>query len=234
MVFLCPEGGGFHDPGALFAQRCGLFLLRSWCADGHHFLRSHRGAKRWVRVLNDAYRKVIWQCNHKFDGQKCASPTLTEDEIKELFLWAANQVIDQKEQFIAIYKQVLSRSLDTTALESELSDLEAEINIAAELIDECIKENAHVAIDQAEYQKRYDGLVARFDKAKARHAEVTDLIAECTARRHQIETYLRELRNREPLTGFRETDWLAMVDYITVHSKKDIRVTFRDGTEIKA
>ena len=181
-----------------------------------------------------SYRKVIWQCNHKFDGQKCATPTLTEDEIKGLFLRAANQVIDQKEQFIAIYEQVLSRSLDTTALESELSDLEAEINIAAELIEECIKENAHVALDQAEYQKRYDGLVARFDKAKARHAEVTDLIAERMARKHQIEAYLKNLRSREPLTEFRETDWLAMVDYITVHSKKDIRMTFKDGTEIKA
>ena len=123
---------------------------------------------------------------------------------------------------------------DTTALESELSDLEAEINIAAELIEECIKENAHVALDQAEYQKRYDGLVSRFDKAKARHTEVTDLIAERMARKHQIESYLNELRNREPLTEFRETDWLAMVDFITVHSKKDIRVTFKDGTEIKA
>lgn len=90
-----------------------------------------------------------------------------ENEIKELFLRAANQVIDQKEQFIATYEQVLSRSLDTTALESELSDLEAEINIAAELIEECIKENAHVALDQDEYQKRYDALVARFDKAKS-------------------------------------------------------------------
>ena len=199
-----------------------IFSSKVKCGD----CGSWYGPKVWHS--NDAYREVIWQCNHKFDGQKCATPTLTEDEIKELFLWAANQVIDQKEQLIAIYKQVLSRSLDTMALESELSDLEAEINIAAELIDECIKENAHVAIDQAEYQKRYDGLVARFDKAKARHTEVTDLIAECTARRHQIETYLRELRNREPLTEFRETDWLAMVDYITVHSKKDIRVTFKE------
>ena len=138
------------------------------------------------------------------------------------------------EQFIAIYDQVLSRSLNTTALESELSDLEAEINIAAELIEDCIKENAHVALDQAEYQKRYDGLVSRFDKANARHTEITDLIAERMARKHQIESYLKELRSREPLTEFRETDWLAMVDYIAVHSKKDIRVTFKDGTEIKA
>ena len=168
------------------------------------------------------------------DSNVKVTPTLTEDEIKGLFLRAANQVIDQKEQFIAIYEQVLSRSLDTTALEGELSDLEAEINIAAELIEECIKENAHIALDQDEYQKRYDALVIRFDKAKARHTEVTDLITERMARKHLIETYLKNLRSREPLTEFRETDWLAMVDYITVHSKKDIRVTFKDGTEIKA
>lgn len=150
-----------------------------------------------------------------------------------MFLRAANQVIDHKEQFITIYEQVLSRNLDITALESELSDLEAEINIAAELIEECIKENAHVALDQANYQKRYDALVARFDKAKARHIEVTDLIAERMARNHQIETYLKNLRSREPLTEFRDADWLAMIDYITVHNKDDIRVTFKDGTEIK-
>lgn len=205
-----------------------IFSSKVKCGD----CGSWYGPKVWHS--NDTYRKVIWQCNHKFDGQKCATPTLTEDEIKELFLRAANQVIDQKEQFIAIYDQVLSRSLDTTALESELSDLEAEINIAAELIEDCIKENAHVALDQDEYQKRYDALVARFDKAKARHTEVTDLIAERMARKHQIEAYLKNLRSREPLTEFRETDWLAMVDYIAVHSKNDIRVTFKDGNEIKA
>ena len=121
-----------------------IFSSKIKCAD----CGSWYGPKVWHS--NDAYRKVIWQCNHKFEGQKCGTPTLTEDKIKELFLRAANQVIDQKEQFIAIYEQVLMKSLDTTALEGELSELEAEINIAAELIEECIKENAHVALDQAE------------------------------------------------------------------------------------
>lgn len=204
-----------------------IFSSKIKCGD----CGSWYGPKVWHS--NDAYRKTIWQCNHKFDGQKCATPTLTEEEIKELFLRAANQVIDQKDQFISVYEQVLSKSLDTRSLERELSELEAEINIAAELIEECIKENSHVALDQAGYQKRYDALVARFDKAKARHAEVTDLITEHTARKHQIETYLQELRDREPLTEFRETDWLAMVDYTTVHSRDDIRVTFKDGMEIK-
>ena len=97
-----------------------------------------------------------------------------------------------------------------------------------------IVSNNRFANVKVSYQKRYDGLVARFDKAKARHTEVTELIAERTARRHQIETYLQELWSRKPLTEFRDSDWLAMVDYITVHSKIDIRVTFKDGTEIKA
>ena len=205
-----------------------IFSSKVKCGD----CGSWYGPKVWHS--NDPYRKVIWQCNHKFEGQKCTTPTFTEDEIKELFLRAANQVIDQKEQFISVYEQVLAKSLNTTALEYELSKLEAEINIAAELIEECIRENAHVALDQAEYQKRYDGLVARFDKAKAKHIELIDIIAEHTIRKHQIESYLKELRDREPLTEFRDSDWLAMVDFITIHNIDDIQVTFKDGTEIKA
>lgn len=112
--------------------------------------------------------------------------------------------------------------------------METKIKIATDLIEKCIKENAHIALDQTDYQKRYDGLVARFDKTKARHAEVIDLIAEGTARRHQIEIYLQELRGRELLTEFRYADWLAIIEYITIHNKDTIWVTFKDGTEIKA
>lgn len=69
-----------------------------------------------------------------------------------------------------------------------------------------------------------------FDQAKT---EVIDTITESMARKHQIETYLKNLRNCEPLTEFRKTDWLTMVDYITIHSQKDIRGIFKDGTQIK-
>ena len=206
-----------------------IFSSKIKCAD----CGSWYGPKVW-HSNNSSYRKTVWQCNHKFDEHKCTTPNFAEDEIKEIFLRAANRVIDQKEEFIAVYEQVLSKSLDTSALESELAELGTEINIAAELVEECIRENAHVALDQAEYQTRYDALVALYDKAKARHTEVTDLITERTARRHQIETYLDELRKRDALTEFRDIDWLAMVDFITVHTKDDITVTFKDGTEIKA
>ena len=99
----------------------------------------------------------------------------------------------------------------------------------------CIRDrNAHVALDQADYQQRYDALAARFDKAKSRLTEISDMIVERLARKHQVEMYLQELRERDLITEFHDADWLSMVDYMTVYSKKDIRVKFKDGTEIKA
>ena len=60
---------------------------------------------------------------------------------------------------------MLEPHLATDDLQQELDGLDAEINVAAGLIEDCIKENAHVALDQAEYQRRYDALVDRFDTA---------------------------------------------------------------------
>lgn len=68
---------------------------------------------------------------------------------------------------------------------------------------------------------------------KQRHSEVESLILERTSRRTQIEAYLRDLRKRPVLETFRNEDWLSMVDCMTVYSKDDIRVIFKDGTEIK-
>lgn len=122
-----------------------VFSSRIMCADCGGWY----GPKVWHS--NDPYRKVIWQCNHKFDGRKCTTPTLNEEQIKALFLKAANTVIGATERFIAIFERTLAPALATDELERELADLEAEINIAAELVEECIRENAHVALDQAEY-----------------------------------------------------------------------------------
>ena len=191
------------------------------------------GSKIWHS--NTKYRKAVWRCNHKFSGaRKCATPTLTPDQIKKLFLHAANMVIDRREEFIAVYEDVLSRSLDTSALERELAELETEIKIAADMIESCIRENAHFAIDQDEYQTRYNQLAQRYDSIKSRYAHVTSQIQEKTSRRHCIEMYLRQLRERDLLTEFREEDWMTMVDHMVVYSKDDIRVIFKDGTEIKA
>ncbi len=51
-------------------------------------------------------------------------------------------------------------------LETERSQLQEELNVVAGLVQQCIKENAQIALDQKEYQKRYDGLAKRLDSVQ--------------------------------------------------------------------
>ena len=106
-------------------------------------------------------------------------------------------------------------------------------NVAAELIQKCIGENAHVAQNQGEYAKRYDALVERFETAKARLEEVQAAITEKQAQRKMMENFMDELRSLpEQVDYFDEGAWYAMVDFMTVYGREDVRFTFKNGMEI--
>lgn len=64
------------------------------------------------------------------------------------------------------------------------------------LVQQCVNENARIALDQEEYQKRYDGLAERFDGVKARLDEITHTITERQAKRQKIEMFLSDWKNR--------------------------------------
>ena len=47
------------------------------------------------------------------------------------------------------------------------------------------------------------------------------------------DSFIKELREQQLIEKFDERLWGSLVDFITVYSKENIRVTFKDGTEIK-
>ena len=192
------------------------------------------GSKVWHST--DKYRQVIWQCNHKFDNDKrCSTPHLTDDEIKAFFISAVNKLLPEKDRLIKAFDTIKSTAFDTSDLDAEKTALEQEMVVVSEMMQQSIYENARVALDQTEYQKRYDGLTERFGKAKARLEEVTAVISDKATRQATIEDFLRELQSLDGLVAeFDPILWVSLVDFITVRSKDDVRVTFKDGTEIQA
>ena len=151
------------------------------------------GSKVWHS--NDKYRRVIWQCNHKFDGgEKCSTPHLDEETIKQLFIKALNILAKERDLIIAGFEEIRDTAFSTEALEAEAEVLTSEVNTVAELIQKCIDENARVAQNQSEYQKRYDALVQRFETAKAKLDEAQAAIAKTKAQRQMMENFLATLR----------------------------------------
>ena len=192
------------------------------------------GSKVWHS--NSKYRRMVWQCNHKFNkDEKCKTPHLDEETIKTFFISAVNKLLSEKEEIFENFQLLKDTVFDTTDLEKEQTELQSEIEVIAEMIQKAISDNAHFALNQEEYQERYNGLADRFDLAKARHTAVTEEIADKKTRLGTMNDFLNSLRKQEDLiTEFDVELWCILVDYGTVYDKEDVRFTFKDGTEIQA
>lgn len=192
------------------------------------------GSKVWHS--NSKYRKTIWRCNHKYDGEHtCHTPHLTDEEIQAAFLSAANKLLATKDEVIENGKAMMDLLFDTTELEVQQDELLQETQVISDMVQQCIYENDHVAHDQAEYQKRYDGLTQRFGKAKAQLEEVMEEIQNRKIPRGNYEAFLKAFEKLPgELTEFTTDAWNSLADYATVYGADDIRFTFKNGQEIKA
>lgn len=163
----------------------------------------------------------------------CTTPHLDEETIRQLFIKALNTINREKTRILAGFEEIRDTAFETGELEAEERQLNGEMNVAAELIQKCIEENARVAQNQGEYVKRYDALVGRFETAKARLEEVQAAITEKQAQRKMMENFMEVLRGLpEQVDYFDEGAWYAMVDFVTVYGKEDVRFTFKNGMEI--
>ena len=99
--------------------------------------------------------------------------------------------------------------------------------------EKCIRENARIAQNQEEYQRHYEGLVARYDAAKVRLDEVTEVISAKETQSERLAGFIKTLKTQtNPVAQFDSQLWASMVDYVTVGADKGVTLVFRDGTEV--
>ena len=190
------------------------------------------GSKVWHST--DKYRRIIYRCNNKYDGQKCQTPHVTEDEIKAAFVKAFNRLVTEREEIVANARLVRQTFCDTTALAEEKAKLQQELAVLVEMTEKCIRENARIAQNQEEYQKHYEVLVARYDAAKARFDKVTEAISAKEAQSERLEGFIKRLKPQtDPVAEFNSQLWASMVEYMTVGMDKGLTVVFRDGTAVR-
>ena len=214
------KGRGSHSGVHLFSGRIQCGQCGNWY-----------GSKVWHSTSK--YRRTIWRCNHKFHNDEvCTTPHLTNDEIQDYYLSALRKLLADKDEIIAAFEQAKDAAFDQSSLTEERDGLQNELLVVSELMHQSMYENARVALDQSEYKKHYDGLTKRYDKAKARLEEVNGNIRDKQTRLATIEAFLDEVKRLDGVTEFQPTLWYGLVDHMTVYSKDDVRVAFKDGTEI--
>ena len=190
------------------------------------------GSKVWGS--NTKYRKVIWRCNEKYNGaNKCSTPHVTEEEVKQKFVESFNLLLDYRDELIANCRVAQSALCDCSAIDHELDELQREIEVVTELARKSISENAHKSLRQDEWNERNKGYLERHSKATKRALELEELKSEKLRKNLVLENFIRDLATSEGiLTEFDEHLWLAAVEKVLVMPNGGLTFQFKDGTEI--
>jgi DNA invertase Pin-like site-specific DNA recombinase len=192
------------------------------------------GSKVWHSTVQ--YKRTIWQCNEKYKKKgtvACHTPHLTEAQIEYAFITAFNQMLEDKEIYFGEYDTIVEMLTETAALDKEAEKLNDEVVSVYELILQSIEQNARIAQNQDDYNRRAAKLEKQYTAAKARLDVIAAEKQERTVRRERLNRFLDDLRRQDAfLAEFDPALFRATVDKITVYTEQDIAVTFRDGSEI--
>ena len=120
---------------------------------------AYYGRKVWHSGTK--YRSYIWRCNRKYnDDILCTTPNLREEEIKDAFVTAFNQLLGDKEQYIARFEELLPLLADTTDLTKQLHLLENQHTKVLERLRHHVGENTRQVQNQTEYNRQFNAMSA--------------------------------------------------------------------------
>ena len=211
----------------------GLFASRIVCGD----CGGHYGSKVWHST--DRYRKVIWQCNRKYEtgmgkAGRCSTPHVTESAIMDGFVRIAGEIIAGKEDVIKTCEEVISGILSAEDLDRKISSLQDQALGLGQRIRGLISENAREARDQQEYEAEYEPLAKSYADLMKRIASLQSEKADRSSRAKRISLFMRMLKDQEECLEFDPVLFTAFVEKIIVSGqKKNVVLTYvlRDGTE---
>lgn len=201
-----------------------IFSSKLVCGDCGHFF----GSKVWHSTSK--YRRVIYRCNEKYNGEnRCATPHVTEKEIKQWFVLAVNQVIENKDEIIDNIK-VLCSIGSLEGIDNQIKELETETEILSQMVSRLVMENASTLQDQDEYQSKYRQLSAKYESLVEEIEELEVQKLAKSKRNKDLQDFITGLKQQEGLlTDFDELLWETMIESITITKDSDVEITFKNG-----
>lgn len=205
-----------------------IFSSKLICGDCGGFY----GSKVWHST--DQYRTTVWRCNRKYkNGDKCKTSKLKQEDIQEKFLQAYNLLMENRDGVISDCELLRTMVSDCTKIDAHISKVEQEIEVITELVKKCVNKNALTAQSQEEYQKRYDGLIKRYEKTVSKHEQLTAERAKKLERDRELLIFIESLKVQPLLIDtWDDYLWISLVESGTVMQDGTVVFKFINGTQI--
>ena len=191
------------------------------------------GSKVWHSTSK--YRRVIWQCNHKFqNGEKCTTPHLYEDTIKQKFIEVCHILSENNQDFLESCQQIRDMLSDCAALDRKIEEQYIHLNGLAVAMQSFIKENAMRPQNSDFYNKRMAEYEKKRAEGEAHLKELQGKKASRLSRKELLDGLIRTLEETDMrLPKFDEKLWRLMVTSVTVAADGKLTFTIQNGITVE-
>ncbi|MGQ7572222.1 recombinase family protein [Streptococcus suis] len=205
-----------------------IFSSKLVCGDCGHFF----GSKVWHSTSK--YRRVIYQCNEKYKGiSKCSTPHVTEEKVKQWFVSAVNQVLDNRLEVIDNLYVLLSIG-NLEVIDEQIKVLETEAEVVSQLVANLVSENAIISQDQDKYLKKYNQLTSKYEGIVQEIESLELHRMKKSKRNKELQVFINALEKQEGLLlEFDEFLWETMIEHVTVSGAKEIFIKFKNGQIVR-
>lgn len=207
-------------------RRDNVLSGRVICAD----CGSIYGPKVWHS--NDAYRRIVWQCNNKFNGTKCTTPTLDEETIKNAYLKALNILLKDRDALISNLLLVKEKLLDVN-LSKPIEQAKNEMLVVSGLCDQHIFNREKKLKNSQEYMDEYIDLVKRFTAVQDEYGRLIDEQVMRNRKSIKLQAFIDEIKNADTLNlEFNDKLFNLTIINIKVYKDSHLEFNFKDGSTI--
>ena len=185
-----------------------------------HFLLGHiiceccgEAFTRKVWHSTTKYRRYIWQCGKKYEGEEpCSTPHFTEDEIIDAFERMAKELVASKKDIITLCRETLIRILDTCKDKEKARQLEFELDQDYMELGQELR-----VIGKTEHGKNesYDNALAAYE---TKNRFLQELKARISDKDKRCFDGLQFADRLEDITdiSFSEDLWFSLIDHVSV------------------
>lgn len=191
---------------------------------------SYYGSKVWHS--NDKYKKIVYRCNKKYDGDKCNTPAVDESRLKEMFIEAINALLKNKKEIIYNMEEILAIKKETNYADA-VRKAAVRFDKAEAAYRALIDRQKISPIDFEEYEKKIKLAGNNFDDARQQFNLIQEENQNQTRNIYQIEEFIKSIKEQDGvITKYDYGLMKRTVKQITIfHDGRGV-VKFINGSEI--
>lgn len=206
-----------------------LFPGKIICGECGHFY----GAKTWHSTGKN--RKTVYTCNGRYQYKTgCRTRHLNESEIKQLFVESLESIVKEKRSILGAIKKTSENMIAyVKEAKKEIESMSPRIEELQNTLLRMIEQNSHMALQQSDYQQRYDALYKELEQLKKREIELDIMIKKNSEEIEKLETFTGLLKNMKANgVEFKKELWDMLVEKGIVATDGKVTLYFVGGIEV--